>query len=147
VGERVDVRGSHVATVTGRANRALIRGVVVRRSGVLTLLRTGGWLLVVHSRRAIASASGGGPAPGTIVEQSVSFDDQGNLDDQGEQDVGQSTSQDDQGEDTDPGDQADQADQSDQASQDDQGEDTDPGDQGDSSTTTTTTTTGDNGGD
>jgi hypothetical protein len=89
VGERVLVRGSRVVGVVGRARRAVIRGVVVRRSGRLTLLSAGRHLLVVHVQRAIAAAAGNSSAPGTIVQQTVGFDDQGDLDDQGEQDLGQ----------------------------------------------------------
>jgi hypothetical protein len=89
VGQRVLVRGGHVAGFAGRARRAVIHGVVVRHSGRLTFLSASRHLLVIHAYRAIASASGSGPAPGTVVQQTVSFDDQGNLDDQGEQDIGQ----------------------------------------------------------
>jgi hypothetical protein len=46
-------------------------------------------LLLIHAHRAIASADAGVPTPGTVVQQTVSFDHQGNLDDQGEQSVGQ----------------------------------------------------------
>jgi hypothetical protein len=83
------VRGGRLVSVGGRAQRALIHGVVVRRSARLTFLSAGGHLLVVHARRTVASAAGGGPPPGTVVQQTVSFDDQGNLDDQGEDDLGQ----------------------------------------------------------
>ena len=88
VGERVLVRGGRLAAVAGRAQRALIHGVVVRRNGRLTFLSASGHLLVVHARRTVASTGGSGPAPGTVVQQTVSFD-QGSLDDQGEQDLGQ----------------------------------------------------------
>jgi hypothetical protein len=88
VGERVLVRGGRLAAVAGRAQRALIHGVVVRRNGRLTFLSAGGHLLVVHARRTVASTGGSGPVPGTVVQQTVSFD-QGSLDDQGEQDLGQ----------------------------------------------------------
>ena len=89
VGERVLMRGSRLVGASGRVQRALIHGVVVRRSARLTFLSASGHLLVVHARRAVASTSGGGPAPGTVVQQTVSFDDQGNLDDEGEDDLGQ----------------------------------------------------------
>jgi hypothetical protein len=88
VGERVLVRGGRLVGVTARASRALIHGVVVRRSARLTFLYASGHLLVVHARRTVASAAGSGAAPGTVVQQTVSFD-QGNLDDQGEDDLGQ----------------------------------------------------------
>jgi hypothetical protein len=89
VGARVLVRGGRLVSVTGRAQRALIHGVVVRRSARLTFLSAGGHLLVVHTRRTVASATGGGPPAGTVVQQTVSFDDRGSLDDQGEDDLGQ----------------------------------------------------------
>jgi hypothetical protein len=88
VGERVLVRNGRLVQVVGRAQRALIRGVVVRRSARLTFLSASGHLLVVHARRTVASAAGSGPTPGTVVQQTVGFD-QGNLDDQGEDDLGQ----------------------------------------------------------
>jgi hypothetical protein len=89
VGERVLVRGGRLVGAAGRAQRALIHGVVVRRSARLTFLSASGHLLVVRRARTTASAAGSGPAPGTVVRQTVSFDDQGNLDDQGEDDLGQ----------------------------------------------------------
>jgi hypothetical protein len=89
VGQRVLVRGGHIVGFAGHAHRAVIRGVVVRSSGGLTFLSANRHLLLIHAHRAIASAAGGVPAPGTVVQQTVSFDDQGNLDDQGEEDVGQ----------------------------------------------------------
>ena len=89
VGERVLVRGGRLVGEVGRAQRAVVHGVVVRRSARVTFLSASGHLLVVHTHRTVASASGSGLAPGTVVQQTVSFDDQGNLDDQGEDDLGQ----------------------------------------------------------
>jgi hypothetical protein len=89
VGERVVVRSGRLVSTVGRAQRAVIHGVVVRHNGRLTFLSAGGHLLVVHLRRAIASAADTSPPPGAVVQQTVSFDDQGDLDDQGEQNVGQ----------------------------------------------------------
>jgi hypothetical protein len=63
----------------------------LRRSGRLTFLSARGHLLVVQERRAVAPAAGSGPTPGTVVQQTVGFDDQGDLDDQGAQDVGQTS--------------------------------------------------------
>lgn len=90
IGARVRLRGDRVAGVVGRARTALIRGVVVRRTGGLTFLSAVGHLLVVHTGRRPASATDTPPAPGTVVAQTVSIDDQGDLDDQGEQALGQS---------------------------------------------------------
>jgi hypothetical protein len=89
VGERVLIRNGRVVGAVGRAHRAVIRGVVVRHSGRLTFLSASRHLLVVHTNRTTASAANTAPTPGTVVQQTVSFDDQGNLDDEGEQDVGQ----------------------------------------------------------
>jgi hypothetical protein len=91
IGARVLVRGGRVVGVVGRSRSALIRGVVVRHASGLTFLSAAGHLLVVHGGRRLMSATDTSPTPGTIVQQSVSFDDQGNLDDQGEQTVGQSS--------------------------------------------------------
>lgn len=90
IGSRVLVRGGRVVGTAGRARTALIRGVVVRRSGRLVFLSSGRHLLVVHTGRRLASATDTAPAPGTVVQQTVAIDDQGNLDDQGEQQLGQS---------------------------------------------------------
>lgn len=91
IGSRVLVRGSRIVATVGRAHTALIRGVVVRRSGRLTFLSAGRHLLVVHTAgRRLASARDTAPPPGTVVQQTVSIDSQGNLDDQGEQQLGQS---------------------------------------------------------
>ena len=91
IGSRVLVRSGRVVGLTGRAHTARIRGVVVRRSGKLTFLSAGRHLLVVHAGRRLASVQDTAPAPGTVVQQTVSFGDQGNLDDQGEHQLGQSS--------------------------------------------------------
>jgi hypothetical protein len=89
VGERVVIRNGRLVGALGRAQRAVIHAVVVRHNGRLTFLSASGHLLVVRATRAIASVADTAPTPGTVVQQTVSFDDQGGLDDQGEQDVGQ----------------------------------------------------------
>jgi hypothetical protein len=89
-GSRVLISGGRII-VLGHATRAVIRGVVVRRSGGLTFLSAARHLIVVHSAtRSVASARDATPPPGTVVQQTVSIDDQGELDDQGEQQLGQS---------------------------------------------------------
>ena len=92
MGSRVLVRSGRIVGRAGRAHTARIQGVVLRRSGKLTFLSAGRHLLVVHAAaRRLASLQDTAPAPGTVVQQTVSFDDQGNLDDQGEQQLGQSS--------------------------------------------------------
>ncbi len=99
VGTRVSTASGRLVTL-GSANRAVIRGVVVRRRGNLTFLSASGHMLVVRTARKLASATdttpqigiapqaGTTPQPGSVVDTSVSIDDQGNLDDQGETQVG-----------------------------------------------------------
>jgi hypothetical protein len=91
VGARVLVSGGRVVGTVGRTHRAVIRGVVVRRSGRVVFLSAARHLLVVHATgRRLASATDTTPPPGTVVQTSVSIDDQGQLQDQGEQQLGQS---------------------------------------------------------
>jgi hypothetical protein len=91
-GSRVLVRSGRVVGIVGRAYRARIRGVVVRRTGRVVFLSAAGHLLAVRNAgRRLAAATDTAPAPGTDVQQTVSFDSQGNLDDQGEQQLGQSS--------------------------------------------------------
>src|SRR5205814_8238901 len=92
VGSVVRVGGTRVAVV-GRAHRALIRGVLVRRVGSTRFIAAGHALLAVRARRGLA-AVGANPAtlPGTIVQESVEIDDQGELDEQSSQTVGQAAS-------------------------------------------------------
>lgn len=90
VGTRVLVGGTRLLRTFGRTGRALIRGVVVRRSGGLMFLSAAGRLLVVHlGPRRLAFASDTGPGPGTVVQTTVGINDQGELDDQGDRQLGQ----------------------------------------------------------
>jgi hypothetical protein len=91
VGARVLVTGAHVSRVVGVTTKALIEGVVVRRTGSLLFLSAAHRLLAVHlGARRLASATDAPAAPGTVVQETVGIDDQGELDDQGEQQLGQS---------------------------------------------------------
>jgi hypothetical protein len=90
-GTRVSVTGGRI-TPLGRATRAVIRGVLVRRSGNLTFLSAAQHILVVRSLRHVASVSDANPAqpqPGAVVQTTVGIDDQGELDQESEQQVGQ----------------------------------------------------------
>jgi hypothetical protein len=90
IGARVLVGGARLLRAFGRTDRALIRGVVVRRSGSLMFLSVASRLLVVHlSPRRMAAASDTGTAPGTVVQTTVGITDQGELEDQGDQQLGQ----------------------------------------------------------
>lgn len=90
VGARVSVAGTRVRVV-GRARLATFRGVVVRRSGGLTFLSAAQHLLVVRSAhaRTLSSARDSGAPAGTVVQATVGIDDQGELAEQSEQQVGQ----------------------------------------------------------
>ena len=91
VGARVLVSGGRVVATVGRTHSAVIRGVVVRRSGTVVFLSAARHLLVVHATgRRLASATDTTPPPGTVVQTTVGIDDQGELQDQGEQQLGQS---------------------------------------------------------
>ena len=89
VGAVVRVSDAHVA-VLGTARRATLRGVVVRRVGSTQFLAAGGTMLAVHARsRAVAAVGDGGPAPGTVVQDTVSVSSNGTLTQQSSQTVGQ----------------------------------------------------------
>jgi hypothetical protein len=70
VGNVVSVSGAHVAVV-GTANRAVVRAVTVRRLGSTQFLAAGGSMLAVRSRRGLAAVGNSGPAPGTLVQDTV----------------------------------------------------------------------------
>ncbi len=90
VGTRVLVSSGRVAAAIGRATRASFHGIVVRRVGLLTFFSASGHLLAVHSGgRRLASATDTTPTPGTQTNVTVGFGDQGDLEEQGEQDLGQ----------------------------------------------------------
>lgn len=88
VGMRVSVSGSTFRTF-GRAHRAIFRGVVVRHTGSLTFLSAAQHMLVVRTGRRLSSAKDSTPPPGTVVQTTVGIDDQGELDEQDEQQVGE----------------------------------------------------------
>ena len=88
VGSRVVLGGTH-ATVTGRASRAHVRGIVVRRVGTMLFISSNRHLLALHTARVLAgTAPTTPPAPGTIISAQVGIAN-GQLDEQGEDDVGQ----------------------------------------------------------
>jgi hypothetical protein len=76
IGAVVRVTGARIRVV-GRAHRAHVHGVVVRRVGRTTFLAAGRSLLAVRGGRALAAMSGSGPATGVIVNATVGIS--GNL--------------------------------------------------------------------
>ncbi len=92
VGSRVAVSGRTV-TVFGHARVALVRGIVVRRIGTTMFLSSNRHLLAIHNARRLAgtAASTTTPQPGAVVEAQVSVEN-GDLEEQDEQEVGQADS-------------------------------------------------------
>jgi hypothetical protein len=89
VGSVVRVSGTRVAVV-GSARSARVRGVVVRRVGSTQFLAAGGGILAVRTRsRAVAAVGDSGPAPGTVVQDTVTVGANGTLTQQSSQTVGQ----------------------------------------------------------
>jgi hypothetical protein len=92
IGTRVSVNGARVRAI-GRAHSARVRGVVLRNRGTATFVSAGSHVLVLHHARHLASAGGTSqPQPGSVVQTTVGINDQGELDEQDEQEVGQAQS-------------------------------------------------------
>ena len=72
LGARVRVTGTTVRLI-GRAHRARIHAVVIKRVGNTTFLAAGRSLLAVHSAsgRRLASIAGSGPSTGAVVNTTV----------------------------------------------------------------------------
>jgi uncharacterized membrane protein YgcG len=90
VGTRVATRAGKLVAV-GKAHRAVIRGVVVRSRGAVTFVSAGRHLIAIHSGRRLASASDTSPTqptPGTVVTTTVGISGQGSLDEENEQEDG-----------------------------------------------------------
>jgi hypothetical protein len=89
VGSRV-VLGSGHATVVGRATKARIRGVVVRRVGTTLFIASNRHLLALHHARVLAGTTPTTTpaAPGTVVSAQVAISN-GQLDEEDETEVGQ----------------------------------------------------------
>jgi hypothetical protein len=87
VGSRVVVRGGRLA-VTGRTRHALVRAVVVRRTGSLTFLSAAHRIFTVRSARRLAAAAPPSSTAGDIVEVEVEIDDDGDLTAQQTENVG-----------------------------------------------------------
>jgi len=91
IGSRVVLSGGH-ATVVGRASKATIRGIVVRRIGKTLILSSNRHLLAIHNRvaRSVAGTASTttAPAPGAVVTAQVTIAN-GDLEEDDEQEVGQ----------------------------------------------------------
>jgi len=70
------------ATVVGRAARARIHGIVVKRIGSTMLLSSNRHLVAVHTTRTLAD-------PGSVVDATVGVKRNGELEEQDENEVGQ----------------------------------------------------------
>jgi hypothetical protein len=88
IGMRVSFTGGKLH-VLGRAHHALVKGVVLKRRGSTTFLSAANHVLLLRTVRALGSARDSGPAPGSVVQANVDIDDQGDLDEQNEDVVGQ----------------------------------------------------------
>jgi len=75
--------------VLGRAHHALVGGIVLKRRGSITFLSASNHVLLLRTVRTLGTARDTRPAPGSVVQANVGIDDQGDLDEQNEDVVGQ----------------------------------------------------------
>jgi hypothetical protein len=88
IGARLTVGGGHAAVV-GNAATARVRGIVVRSVGTTLFISSNRHLLALHTMRRLADTTPTAPpAPGTVVSAQVGIAN-GQLDEQGEDDIGQ----------------------------------------------------------
>ena len=78
LGARISVTRSGLR-VTGRTRDALVRGVVVRRTGSSVYLAAGRHVIAVRMRRTLATVGAGGVEPGAVVVAHVRIADTGDL--------------------------------------------------------------------
>src|SRR5439155_17599832 len=89
VGAVLRVSGTRFAVI-GMAHPATFRAVVVRRLGSTQFLAAGGMMLAVRSHsRTVAAVGDSGPAPGTVVQDTVNVSSSGTLTQQSSQTLGQ----------------------------------------------------------
>ena len=84
--------GSRLAgtRVVGHATRARLHGIVVKRIGTTMILSSNRHLVAVHTRRVLSAArTPVVPAPGSVVNTTVGVQQNGELDEEDEQQVGQ----------------------------------------------------------
>ena len=87
IGTKVSFGGGRLVA-TGRAHRAVVRGIVVRHRGNVTFLSIARHVVVLRAQRMTASVRDAGPAAGTVVQSTVKIDDQGDLDEINEEAFG-----------------------------------------------------------
>jgi hypothetical protein len=87
VGSRVVVQAGRVR-ITGRAHRALVRAVVVRRVGSTMFVTAAHRILAIQSGRRLTSATQTTPQPGDVVQAQVAIGAGGTLASQGTQTLG-----------------------------------------------------------
>ena len=76
--------------VVGHARRARLHGIVIKRIGSTLFLSSNHHLLAVHTGRTLADATQpAGPSPGAVVNTTVGVQQNGELDEQNESEVGQ----------------------------------------------------------
>ena len=76
--------------VVGHAKRARLHGIVIKRIGSTMFLSSNHHLLAVHTGRVLAAAAQTTtPTTGAVVNATVAVKENGELDEQGEDDVGQ----------------------------------------------------------
>jgi hypothetical protein len=75
--------------VVGRATKARIHGIVVKRIGTTLFLSSNRHLLAVRTGRGLADASPAPVTPGSVVNTTVGVKQNGELDEQDENEVGQ----------------------------------------------------------
>jgi hypothetical protein len=93
IGSRVALSGGH-ATVIGRAHTARIRGVVVRRVGKTMFLASNRHLVAVHDATPVPAAPATTtPQPGAVVSSQVTIQN-GRLEDENDDVVGQANAND-----------------------------------------------------
>jgi len=84
IGSRLDA-----GRIVGRAAKARIHGIVVKRIGTTMFLSSNRHLLVVHTGRRIAAVAPTPTTPGTVVNETVGVKPNGELEQEDEDDVGQ----------------------------------------------------------
>jgi hypothetical protein len=78
------------ARVVGRAPRAHLHGIVIKRIGTTLFLSSNHHLLAVHTRRVLSvAAQTTTPTAGAVVNTTVAVKENGELDEQDEDEVGQ----------------------------------------------------------
>jgi hypothetical protein len=78
VGARVSMSGTKLSVI-GRASRAHVHGVLVRRVGNTAFLAAGRTVLALHGTRGLAGVVHTRPGPGAVVDATVTIGQSGTL--------------------------------------------------------------------